>query len=602
MALAGWMLSGCADFNCCDSSVIVVDPDPIILKEATGNTANVEVTSSVVWRVVAKPDWVTLPMDGPAGVTNFIITAAANTPGAVRSDKITFQAANGDKTTVQVTQIMLGNFTVTQNLSDVSSTNGTTVIKEDEDFTTTFTPQTGYNLPSTITVTMDGATLTNGHHYDYNSATGVLTVYGVTGDLVITVQGVFILTYDANGGSNPPAAESYIPTANNVTVKDDTGMSAPTGTWDFMGWNTKANGSGIFYEPGTVFPITANTTFYAMWSGDGSSESTAILIKDPAGLDDVHTTATSSLYYRVVNNVDLTGYVSPNMTNTTGWLPIGPASGSTGFTGVFDGNGHIISGLWINRTGTGGDYVGLFGRIAIGGVVKNVGVVIDEKGIKGSGAVGGLTGCVMGSTVSGCWVTGGPVSGTGDDVGGISGHIHGESGGTQNGIIKDSYTTVEVSGRDHIGGIVGNYSSGSVPSYIQRCYATGKISGDNYVGGIAGIYQGPQPCYIEDCVALNAEIVRSFGTSSLFGRVAGTNSGFTFGNNYGWTGMPVAGATVTIPMDKQGADVTIVQAQTESWWKAAAGTGANWSAFWGTTDAAPWQWDATLLRPILYWQ
>jgi len=41
------------------------------------------------------------------------------------------------------------------------------------------------------------------------------------------------------------------------------------------------------------------------------------------------------------------------------------------FSGVFDGNGHMISRLTI----TGEDYLGLFGQLASGAEVKNLGVV-----------------------------------------------------------------------------------------------------------------------------------------------------------------------------------------------------------------------------------
>ena len=54
----------------------------------------------------------------------------------------------------------------------------------------------------------------------------------------------------------------------------------------------------------------------------------------------------------------------------TGWLPIG--NDVTPFTGNFNGAGHKITGLWINRTG---DYIGLFGFID-GAVIKNVGVIL----------------------------------------------------------------------------------------------------------------------------------------------------------------------------------------------------------------------------------
>lgn len=46
------------------------------------------------------------------------------------------------------------------------------------------------------------------------------------------------------------------------------------------------------------------------------------------------------------------------------WTPIGTASNP--YTGTFDGNGHTVSGIYIN---TSEDYQGLFGYIGIGGTV-----------------------------------------------------------------------------------------------------------------------------------------------------------------------------------------------------------------------------------------
>jgi len=57
----------------------------------------------------------------------------------------------------------------------------------------------------------------------------------------------------------------------------------------------------------------------------------------------------------------------------TGWLPIG--NPDTPFTGTFNGAGHQITGLWINRTG---DYLGLFGFID-GAIIKNVGLILKAE-------------------------------------------------------------------------------------------------------------------------------------------------------------------------------------------------------------------------------
>lgn len=60
---------------------------------------------------------------------------------------------------------------------------------------------------------------------------------------------------------------------------------------------------------------------------------------------------------------------------------------STPFNGVFDGNGHMISGLYIDSDS---DYQGLFGRID-GGVVQDLTV---DGTVKGDEYIGGIVGFI----------------------------------------------------------------------------------------------------------------------------------------------------------------------------------------------------------------
>jgi len=84
------------------------------------------------------------------------------------------------------------------------------------------------------------------------------------------------------------------------------------------------------------------------------------------------------------------------------------------FTGVFDGNGHTISSLTIQGPG----WLGLFGWLASGAEVKNLGVA--DVNVTGSGgSVGGLVGYNGGGTVIRCYCTG-RVS-AGGSVGGLVG-------------------------------------------------------------------------------------------------------------------------------------------------------------------------------------
>jgi hypothetical protein len=73
-------------------------------------------------------------------------------------------------------------------------------------------------------------------------------------------------------------------------------------------------------------------------------------------------------YFRLMNDIDLTAFLAGN---PEGWLPIG--DNYYHFTGNFNGGGHEIKGLRINRSATNRNlYVGLFGYSA--GTIDSLGV------------------------------------------------------------------------------------------------------------------------------------------------------------------------------------------------------------------------------------
>ena len=97
------------------------------------------------------------------------------------------------------------------------------------------------------------------------------------------------------------------------------------------------------------------------------------------------------------------------------WTPIGKDPKT--YTGIFDGQGHTISGLYFNNSNT--DYVGLFGCDS--GTIKNVGVV--DSYFKGLNNVGGVCGDNTEGKITGCYNSG-TVSGSqfSQNVGGVCGY------------------------------------------------------------------------------------------------------------------------------------------------------------------------------------
>jgi len=157
--------------------------------------------------------------------------------------------------------------------------------------------------------------------------------------------------------------------------------------------------------------------------------------------------------------------------------PIG--NDTTAFSGVFDGNGHTISGFtddcrwWDDEIGIGicrDRLKGLFGKNL--GTLQNLGLL--NCNIVGGTYVGCLVARNQGIIVN-CFSTG-SVSGT-DIVGGLVGFNEGD------GMIVNCYSKAEVWGRNAVGGLVGVFIGGT----ICNCYSTGPVGGYAYwYGGLVG--------------------------------------------------------------------------------------------------------------------
>ena len=163
-----------------------------------------------------------------------------------------------------------------------------------------------------------------------------------------------------------------------------------------------------------------------------------------------------------------------------GWTPIGDYDSMIFFDGTFDGNGYVISNLYIN--GPDGEGQGLF-AMSQNGTFKNV--ALEDVDINGGVRVGGLLGVASSTTgntdvtITNCYVTG-DVSSQRSSDGGLVGEVN-----RCDLTITDSYVTANVSGQvSGTGGIVGYAIACDLR--ITGSYVTGDISGFRYVGGLLG--------------------------------------------------------------------------------------------------------------------
>lgn len=251
-----------------------------------------------------------------------------------------------------------------------------------------------------------------------------------------------------------------------------------------------------------------------------------------------------------------------------GFAPVGtgPAASFAGFYGRFDGLGHTITGLTINRPSA--DYVGLFG-FGNGAKIRNVGLnggsVIGRDFVgglvgytwsnasdkisnsyytgavtgfsTGNGSVGGLVGANYGSitnsystgNVSGVIAVGGLVGwnrvtgaisssySTGAVIGGVGSSAIGGLVGLNDGGIANSYSTRSVSGTDFVGGLVGQGGG------VTNSYSAGSVNGSTNVGGLVGYYAS-------GTIASSYWDTNTSGKSNCAG----------FGSNAGCTGLSTA--------------------------------------------------------------
>jgi hypothetical protein len=228
--------------------------------------------------------------------------------------------------------------------------------------------------------------------------------------------------------------------------------------------------------------------------------------------------------FRLMADIDLSGF------DGKGRNPAFNVIGNSArrFTGVFDGSGHTLSHLTI----VSGDYAGLFGRLAAGAQVRDLGIV--DVNVSGGHYVGGLAG-ESGADLIRChttgvlhthgWRSGGLI---GSNSGAVlrcyssvtvnaGGHYAAGLAGYNTGTISQCYATgtINTGGYfNYVGGLVGYNTTGGA---VTQSYATGTAKGASYVGGLAG--RNAAACTVTDC----------YSTST----VNGGEAGGLVGNNGG---------------------------------------------------------------------
>lgn len=175
--------------------------------------------------------------------------------------------------------------------ADICSSNGTgKYIQQGTPGTETATYQ--YNAGSSeVTIPITAAKLHNADGSYTETATASAS------DIINYVNGVWggeepaelTVTFVANGSEEYPVEGTMA--AQTVLEKTDTALNANTFTrkgYNFLNWNTAADGTGNSYADGATVNLTENTTLYAQWE-DSHSLTKVINKKDATCTEDGYT-------------------------------------------------------------------------------------------------------------------------------------------------------------------------------------------------------------------------------------------------------------------------------------------------------------------------
>jgi len=229
------------------------------------------------------------------------------------------------------------------------------------------------------------------------------------------------------------------------------------------------------------------------FSGSGSgTEPDPYIITDPCQLQEVQYSLNA--WYELGNDID--AYETETWNAGAGFVPLGDDAHP--FVGHLQGNGFVISGLYIYRINT--NYVGLFGKVGSNATIDNV--TLADPNVTGNDYSGSLAG-YSDTSPGNCRCSGGYVKAH-DYVGGLIGRI-------TSAISDCNALFVEIQAHDYVGGLAGRSSS------VTNCVSSGLVQGNGTIGGLIGYVSGS----MENCNSAASVI----GTAAKCGGLVGDKQG-----------------------------------------------------------------------------
>lgn len=436
--------------------------------------------------------------------------------------------------------------------------------------------------------------LLSSYDYQYNAETGKLFIpsYKVDGQVYVELDIQYLITLDKDGGTGgtdyitttynaemqaitPPAKDGvifagYYSGTNGSGTKYYNSDGSSVKNWDmqedktlYASWLdydlkyvTKSSGTAVFFDSTEI--VTSGNTFYVS-DIDGLLTFAGIVngtANSGIGFTSAIANTMTGAIIMLIDDIDYNPNISfgINMTNgsavITGgtpqnWTSIGK---SNTFYGTFDGNGHVISGLYKD---------GLFGKVGNNVTIRNLGIensyITSNQATnlgmivgEGSGTVtiencyntghvaasnsaprtqAGIAGILdIGSIVRNCYNSGNIYGKVSDWMGGGGWGIGtaGIVGSIRQSSIINCYNIGEIYGINHVGGIVGISTSWDPSNLgiIKNCYNMGTVKGSSDVGGIAATsHNGSTISCFNDAIVQGGTMI-----GGILGSTSGTNN------------------------------------------------------------------------------
>ena len=284
-----------------------------------------------------------------------------------------------------------------------------------------------------------------------------------------------------------------------------------------------------------------------------------------------------------------------NIESAIEWVSMGVCDADTltwvkGYTGIFDGNGHHLSNIFMGKNENYHAFIGMLGNVTDSGTVKDLGIKSGKISAKHHAA--GIATIVAGeSQVRRCW-NGAEIITESDLGGGIAAEATAIGGRTSkyNPVIEGCYNLGKVSGSvgTRTAGIVAHISgNGGVAgdgARIRNCYNLGAVTGVEGCGGIyAVLASNATKDLIENCYnGGTCTVSSSAGKSYAIGNMANPDFYVNCYYDRQKSGYGIGTSTADVPKVVRG----LTEAQIKSWGMAWAlnGYGLESTGATGVTD------------------